>query len=122
MVRSLHEWYFDHIINFKFIILEKKLAQNSNFIQSEFEYFKSVVIPQFELEANYRNYKVTRLEIKLESHDVHFNLKIDDFPELNSKALFANSFVYNENTTLLIEEYLVNGNPMSVPIATFMPI
>ncbi len=80
------------------------------------------MIPQFELEAIYKNYKVTKLEIKPESNDVSFNIKIDDFPEFNSKELFSNNFMYNEITSVKIEEYVVNGNHMNIPIATFMPI
>jgi hypothetical protein len=69
------------------------------------------VIPQFELDATFKNFKSTLLDIDCESRPQ--TIKVDD------------DLIKTESsgkTRIIIEKYERNGNQLCLPIATFMPI
>lgn len=81
-------------------------------------YFIDFVVPQFELDSTFKNYKSTFIEI-FPSEPV--TIKVDEMFEINQNH-YRTAENYHEQLKIRIEKYERNGKHVNVPIATFMPI
>jgi hypothetical protein len=81
-------------------------------------YFLDFVVPQFELDSTYKNYKSTFIEVY---PNEPVTIKVDEMFEINQNH-YRTAENYHEPLKIRIEKYERNGKHVSVPIATFMPI
>lgn len=111
---------FSRVVNIFIINLDASYTENSkNFSKvisskDKKNYFDDFVVPQFELDSAYKNYKATYIDLVLK--DTECSIKVDDFEDI------CKDFNSKSEILIRIEKWERNGKHVSIPVATYMPI